>query len=284
MIQSLTMLVHGLSKSGKSLLSVSGPPPRVYLDVESAARFLPIRGRDWDPAEPPPVPDESWDTAVVAVRHWSDAIAALQWLDTGEHPFRSVSVDSVSELQFRYLEAIAGRSSVKIDQWGTALREVGGFCRDLRDLTFHPVRPMEAVIVTAMTREVDNWMRPHLQGQMASVIPYLFDICGYLYVSTEDDREVRRLLTRRRDNKEAGERVGGRIPALLTLPQVTGETNEEIAARNTTFVRMMGLVFKGHGIAPAATVDTDTGRSVPAHLDSNGAPAVAAAATATEAS
>ena len=132
---SLSILVHGESKAGKSVLAVSGAPPRLLLDVESAARFLPIRAVEWDPRnEPPTFKDpEGPDTAVVTVRHWDDAKRAYDWLHSGRHPFRSVAVDSISELQQRYIESLAGRGTVKIDQWGTIFREVGGFVRDLRD-------------------------------------------------------------------------------------------------------------------------------------------------------
>jgi hypothetical protein len=188
MIQALTMLVHGPSKSGKSSLAASTPPPRLLLDVESASRFLPLKSVDWDPIDPPPKLDKSWDTAVVAVRSWQDAVNAYGWLHSGDHPFNSVSVDSISELQYRYIEHVAGRSQVKIQDWGTALREVGGFVRDLRDLTFHPTHPLAAVVLTAMTREDNKGiLRPQLQGQLQWVIPYLMDVTAYLYIDEDDD-------------------------------------------------------------------------------------------------
>jgi hypothetical protein len=52
--QALSMCVYGPSKVGKSLMGASTPPPRVILDVESAARFLPLKAITWDPAGPPP--------------------------------------------------------------------------------------------------------------------------------------------------------------------------------------------------------------------------------------
>ena len=95
MNQSLTMLVHGPSKAGKSLLGASTPAPRLLLDVEAAHRFLPIKSVIWDPKGPPPVYDGTWDTAVVNVRVWNDALAALSWLQSGKHPFKSAIIDSV---------------------------------------------------------------------------------------------------------------------------------------------------------------------------------------------
>jgi hypothetical protein len=243
------MLVHGYSKVGKSLLAASTPAPRLYLDVESASRFLPINAVMWDPRDPPPSAAEmkkvGADTAVVSIREWTDATQALEWLTQGQHDFKSISLDSVSELQYRNVEHIAGRGTVKIQDWGQVLREVGGYIRDLRDLTFHPTNPIEAIVVTSMSKENKaGILAPQLQGQMAAVIPYLLDICAYLYVETDENgNEARWLLTRRRDGKEAGERVNGRVPPLLKLPVVSGATLEDIRKKNITFQLIMRKVF-----------------------------------------
>jgi len=266
--RALSMIVHGPSKVGKSLLGASTPPPRVIFDVESAARFLPLKAVTWNPDNPPPVFDGTWDTAVIPVRSWLDATKGLAWLQTGQHPFKSATIDSISELQYRYIEHQTGREQMKIQDWGSALREVGGFVRDLRDLTMHPTKPLEAVLVTAMTREDQKGVsRPALQGQLGTQIPYLPDVCAYLYVEPDENGvETRYLRTRRTKEFEAGERVGGRIPEILKLPQVTGSTLEEIREKNTTFAKIINMVFKE--LAPLI--------AEPAHITAPEAPAAPA--------
>ena len=256
--RALSMIVHGPSKVGKSLLGASTPPPRVIFDVVSAARFLPLKATIWNPDNPPPAFDGTWDTAVIPVRSWTDATKGLGWLQQGNHPFKSATIDSVSELQYRYIEHQVGRDQMKIQDWGSALREVGGFIRDLRDLTMHPTKPLEAVLVTAMTREDQKGVtRPALQGQLGTQIPYLPDICAYLYVEPDENGvETRYLQTRRTKTVEAGERVGGRIPATLKLPQVTGTSLDEIRQKNTTFQKLIDLVFKE--LAPLVAAPAQT--------------------------
>lgn len=228
MDRSLSILVHGASKAGKSTLSVTCPAPRLYCDVESASRFLPITRVKWDPAtERPPEPDGTWDTCVVATRDWATIEKVYQWLNSGMHPFASFIIDSISELQNRYIEQVAGRSQLTQQQWGSAYREVGGLIRDIRDLTMHPTKPLESVVLTAMTRQIDGKFRPWCQGQLQAVLPYLMDAVGYLYVDTEVDpltgvaKEVRRLLTRATSEFEAGERVGGAWPSIITDPNIS---------------------------------------------------------------
>lgn len=226
--QSLTVLVHGSSKSGKSSLAVTSPTPRLLCDCESASRFLPIKRIKWDPAtEKPPVDDGTWDTCVVHTLTWATVEKVYQWLASGEHPFKSFIIDSISELQSRYIEQVAGRKQLTQAQWGDAYRAVGGLVRDIRDLTEHPTHPIECVVMTAMTKQVDGKFRPWCQGQLQSVLPYLMDAVVYLYVEQEYDeiadeyREVRKILTRPTDQYEAGERVGGVWPIVITDPNIS---------------------------------------------------------------
>lgn len=245
------MLVLGESKAGKSLLSVSGPGPRLLLDVEASWRFLPIKPVIWDPMTPPPKADGTWDTAVVPVKNWDNAKRALDRLHSGAHPFRSAALDSVSELQYRLIEKVAGGDQPKLQDWGTIYREMGQYCRNLRDMTEHPNYPLQGVIVTSMAKEVDKVWRPFLQGQMQSVIPYLFDIIGFLEKSLVLNTKnqyvtVRNLYTEETMPKRfiAGGRISGRIDSPYVVPVVVGTTEEEVAKRNVTFRMILRDAFK----------------------------------------
>jgi len=217
--RSLTLLIHGQSKAGKSSMSATAPYPRLMLDVEGGAKFLPIVTKVWNPVtEEPPALDGTWDTAVVVVRQYDDALRAYQWLQSGKHPFASVIVDSISELQAKALESIAGRNQVQMQDWGSLLRHINGFMRDLRDLTMHPTNPLQAVVLTAMARKVDDLWRPYLQGQAATTAPYLFDVVGYLEVvetpnpdPTKGPIRHRQMLVTPNSHAVAGERVGGKL-------------------------------------------------------------------------
>ena len=237
MERSLTVLVHGASKAGKSTLAVTAPAPRLLCDVESASRFLPIERVFWDPDEPPPKYDGTWDTCVVPTRDWSTVEKVYQWLASGKHEFSSFIIDSISELQNRYIESVAGRRQLTQAQWGDAYRAVGGLVRDIRDLTMHPTKPLECIVMTAMTRQIDEKFRPWCQGQLQAVLPYLMDSVVYIYVDQEFDElsgartEVRKLLTRPTNEFEAGERVGGAWPIVIERPNID---------------EMIGMIFDKH--------------------------------------
>lgn len=230
--RSLTVMVYGDSKVGKSTFAVTAPYPRLMLDVEGGHRFLPIVPKYWDPMrEEPPLADGTWDTVVVTVRDYDTVLKAYQWLQAGKHHFKSLIIDSISELQVKCMDSIAGTEQMKMQQWGELLRHMGGLLRDLRDLTMHPTTPLEAVVLTAMGRVgQDGSHRPYLQGQLAIQAPYFYDILGALTIEEfqnpdpmQPPYKLRRMYVERTKEYEAGERVQGRLGAVVEQDQLSIE-------------------------------------------------------------
>jgi hypothetical protein len=228
MSRALSVLVHGNAKSGKSTFAATAPAPRLYLDIEGGTRFLNITERRWNPnTEAPPENDGSWDTAVVHVPDWNTALKAYAWLQSGAHPFASVIVDSISELQQRLIEQISGRTQTAQQQWGDILRQFMGLMRDFRDLTNHPTKPVESIALVSMTRTgADGLYHPWLQGQAAVILPYLVDVCAathvqpYIDPDSKEQLSVYRLLIGQNTIYEVGERTGGRLPAHIDNPNL----------------------------------------------------------------
>lgn len=220
----LSILVHGETGAGKSSFAVTAPYPRLLLDIESGYRFLPIKTVKWDPLkDAPPVADGTWDTCVVVVHNYDTVLRVYEWLRSGQHQFRSLIIDSISELQVRFFDQIAGDEQLKMQQWGEVLRKMGGLLRNIRDLMTHPTNPLESVVLTAMSRrDADGVSRPYLQGQLAVMAPYLFDILGALAVETYPNPDptqgpytVRRMYVERTPKYEAKERVQGRLGKVI---------------------------------------------------------------------
>jgi AAA domain len=218
------MLVYGGSKVGKSTFAVSAPYPRLMLDVEGGHKFLPIIVKYWNPlTEEPPVADGTWDTVVVRVHEYETVLKAYQWLQLGKHQFKSLIIDSISELQVKCIDNLAGSEQMKMQQWGELLRHMGGLMRDLRDLTMHPTNPLEAVVLTAMeSKDMDGKYGPYLQGQIKVQAPYLYDILGALAIETypnpdpmQPPYKARRMYVEGTDKYQAGERVQGRLGSVV---------------------------------------------------------------------
>jgi len=224
----MSALIFGLPRSGKSTLAVTCPAPRLYLDAEGGVDFLPILPKFWDPkTEAPPEPDGTWDTAVVTVTDWDLVLTVYQWLNSGQHHFESVVMDSVSEMQQKLIEKMAGRMQPSQQQWGEVLRNFTGLLRDFRDLKLHPTKPIRMLSLVAMAKTGDGGkLVPWFQGQSSIMIPYFFDINGAMLaipVTTENGAVTvtHRLQIGPHQFYETGQRVGGRLPSWIDDPNLS---------------------------------------------------------------
>lgn len=174
----------------------------------------------------------------MVVHTYDTVLKVYQWLQSGQHQFKSLIIDSISELQVKCIDNIAGSEQMKMQQWGELLRHMGGLLRDLRDLTMHPTNPLEAVVLTAMARtDQSGRYKPYLQGQLAIQAPYFYDILGALTVEEVANPDpmqmpykVRRMYVERTNMYEAGERVQGRLGPV-------------VEQENLSIDKMLDLVF-----------------------------------------
>jgi hypothetical protein len=164
---------------------------------------------------------------VVIVREWQTVQMTWQWLVSGQHSFRSIVLDSISEMQRRLKANLVGESAMKIQDWGTLLAKMDAIIRGFRDLTLHPTNPVQVVVFIAETRQTDGKWKPYMQGQISVALPYWMDVVGYLFVHDAVDAngqptgKVRKLLISPDPQFEAGERVQGRLPPVIENPNVT---------------------------------------------------------------
>lgn len=220
----ISMIAYGPSKAGKSYLGDTTPAPRLVLDAEMGSRFTPSKKVVWDPTRyAPPEADGTWETAIVPVHNYVTVLKAYEWLNSGKHPFSSVVLDSISEIQQRLADSLVGTNPMQLQDWGTMLRQASDLIRKFRDLTTHPIKPIDAVLVIAMMRQrQDGTRHPYVQGQLQTILPYYVDILSYLgAVTQEDGTIVRRLLIGPTDGYETGERVAGRLGHYIDNPRIT---------------------------------------------------------------
>jgi len=251
MAEGISAILHGDSKAGKSTAAYTAPAPRLLLDAEAAHRWLPGRKVFWDPITqaPPEAPvmgedgQLNWETCVVIVRSWATFVRAYEWLNTGQHPFTSVIIDSVTEIQVKIKEEITGgnlEQKLQFDGWDKMLVRIETLCRNFRDLTEHPTQPIKAVILTAMTEYRDGKWRPYIQGSGSKKLPYFFDMIGYVYREkivdpydpTVPPRIAHRVLTGFDANIIAGERINGLLKEEHKIPPIVENINFETILQN----------------------------------------------------
>jgi hypothetical protein len=236
MSDSLSLLIHAAAKVGKSTLTSTAPPPILVLDAEGSWKFIktagfksdiPLRKITWDPRVAPPRHDSTWDVCHVAINKWTDLTMVYQWLTQAPHDFVSLVLDSISEAQRKLKENISGTDQMKIQDWGTLLTHMDKLIRNFRDLTNIPGTTLRCVVFVSETRLENGKWRPYMQGQISVSLPYWVDICSYLYPDNETDengqntQRIQKLLIAPREGFETGERVQGRLPDIVTNPNIT---------------------------------------------------------------
>lgn len=240
MIESLSFLIHAFSKVGKTTLAATSPPPVLILDAEGGSKFLrraesltqmygrPVNLTYWDPSRgAPPRYDGSWEICIVPINAWSTVTQVFTWLQQAQHDFKSLVVDSITEIQRRCKNNLTGNDAMRIQDWGQLLTQMDSVIRGFRDLTLHPTHPLQVVVFIAETRQNrDGKWKPYMQGQIEVALPYWMDVVGYLYMDAQADtngqmtRAVRRLLVTQHPLYEAGERVQGALGQYVDNPNI----------------------------------------------------------------
>lgn len=203
-------LLYGASRGGKTtLVGTAGADertgPLLLLDFEGGASS--VMGQQ--------------NIQVVPMRDWHDFNDAYEFLSKGQHPFKSVAVDSISELHtFTVLDIVEkeaaansrrSEDTAEIQDFGKAMIMLRRFMRHMRQLRMH-------VFITALTK-TDKYPNegdvrvPQMFGQMAGESVGMFPVVGYLVNEVErigkgEKRSVRKLYLQ----NEPGMRIGVRIP------------------------------------------------------------------------
>lgn len=192
----LKILVHADWGEGKSWLGQTTPAPRLVIDAEGGSEFAIGRKIIWEnPNDPPPAYDGTWDTCIVRVQKMRDLQTIFQWLQRGLHPFVSVTLDSLSEMQKRIVDEIAGLEQLAPQDWGAVFRKGEALVRSFRDLVHNPAKPILCICYLTGTVErgrAEVKVSPYVQGQLGSTLPGFVDILGYLH--TEDTEQGERRL------------------------------------------------------------------------------------------
>lgn len=243
--QTFSMLIHGDAKVGKTSVAATAPKPILVLDAEGGWKFLPLRRVFWDPMQyAPPVNDGTWDVCIVPVRNWDVVQRVFQFMMSGQHPFRSLVIDSITEIQRRCKQNLVSvDKSMEIRDWGRLLDMMDSTIRGFRDMTLHPIMPIQVAVFVAETRHVDNKWRPYMQGQISTSLPYWMDVVSFLFVDNIPDAngqptiKQRKLLVSPHPMYEAGERVRGRLGDMFSI-----ETRDDGSIGND-IERMLELIY-----------------------------------------
>ena len=199
-------LIYGMPGVGKTVLSASAQrvpdlSPVLFVDIDKGT--MSIR-------------DEEGDIDLLEIDEWKQINPALDVLLRGGHGYKTLIIDSITELQ--KIEMEARNSGIpSIQDWQGSGIEIRRVIRKIKNLPMH-------VIVTALEREDKDeftqviMRRPDLPGKLASGSSAAFDIVARL--TTDLDGDARVLMTKLDARTLARDRSGKRnqLPGIIQDP------------------------------------------------------------------
>lgn len=221
MKRSLSVTIHSGAGDGKSWFGDTSPAPRLVLEAEGGSRFAPSTPKiKWDPLrQQMPVNDGTWQTCLVDVRDYKVLDHVVRLLEQGDHPFRSVIVDTLTEAQSRCLHSLIGTNQARTQDWGDLLRIVEDHVRRLRDLTIIDDNPVEVVVLILQATDkgtVTTKTMPDLRGRLGNTLPTFTDVVGYIRTKRDENLQlVREIQFQPADGivaKDRTDRLGFSIP------------------------------------------------------------------------
>lgn len=214
------MLIYGEYGVGKTLLAgMADDVPEMrrvlFLDIEGGTQSL----RDFPNVD------------VLRVTDWNSMQRVYDEFRVMQHEYRTVVIDSLTELQDFNMSTIMETMLRKPDheerdpdvpglhEWNKNSKQIRKFVRAWRDL------PVSTIFTALSKQELDKMKRPKtmvgLPGKLAREIPGFFDYVFYYYVDNiEDQGEVRLLRTRKTSDIAAKARQGmkGDLPEIIGNP------------------------------------------------------------------
>jgi hypothetical protein len=171
MILVTSVLLYGDTGSGKSALAMTSPTPILLLDAEMnrehTHRYVDgapkkIVVQDWNPDEP--YPDVEVEVAATSVRSFDDFEAVLTRLNDRSHPFKTVVVDSITEIQNYLKTHISLDQQLSMKEWGQ-MQYVDTIVKRYVDL------PDVNIVFVALTQVNENGqIGPALAGRLKNRI------------------------------------------------------------------------------------------------------------------
>lgn len=225
--RSVNMLIYGEAGVGKTWLAGSAyavPEMRrvLYVDAEAGADTL----------------KQSWpDVELVQATKWEDYERLYAALLAGAHEYRTVVLDSISEILEHCKEQVMVEMKLDPDnekrdadvpsvrEWGKILTRMLRLVRRFRDLPLNVVFIAHAEPVKDKSGK-SKW-RPLVNGKFQMKLPQIPDVVLFMY-RTEVDGQQRRLLLTQETDKAAAKVRGVTMPMVIGLDDKNPSTMSNI--------------------------------------------------------
>lgn len=187
-------LIYGAAGSGKTVFTGTAPKA-IFASAESGLLSI----ADKSPS-------------FVEVKTMKDLTDLYSFLSTQEHPYETVVIDSITEINEIIkleIEKRVGRS-LQIQDWGELSKKIRDLFRKFRDL------PMNVILVAQEQYITDEdrikKIVPSLNGKAATEIAYFMDIVGYINVENDGTRWMETNTNKKLLTKDRSRLIGNDAP------------------------------------------------------------------------
>lgn len=157
-------LIYGASGTGKTTFASTAPNP-IYASAEGGLLSVADKGVSY--------------TDIKTVKDLQDL---LEYLKTQDHDFKTVIIDSITEINDIIKAGIEKKSGrpMQLQDWGVVAKKIEGILRGFREL------PMHVIIIAQELVEKDedkiSKILPSLNGKAKDKSAYFMDVVGYLKI------------------------------------------------------------------------------------------------------
>jgi phage nucleotide-binding protein len=230
----MNILVYGRSGIGKTCFAAQAQDHPLmknvlFADIEGGMMTVAARS-DIDA-----VPIRSMDEFTQLVQAFKNNDPALE-------KYRTLVVDSFTELQRLNMDKICGQKQARIQDYGTSTTQLGDLVRVLRDMPIH-------VVLTALNREKKDGgeagkiieVAPSLTEQLGKTVMGAVDMVWYMWQpepTKEGDLPPRKMLTTNSGifcGKTRGVKFAEKIGPIVENPNLAELFNEYAACEGLNF-------------------------------------------------
>lgn len=188
-------VVYGASGSGKTFFAATAPKP-IFAAAEAGLLSTTSSKK--------PV-------KFVEIKSVPDLKDLLRYLQSEDHGFETVVIDSISEINEIIKEGIEKKKGrMQIQDWGDLARIIKGILRGFRDL------PMHTIFIAQELVEKDDQkiqkITPMLNGKAATEIAYFMDIVGYTLIDEQGEHQILTLPNSKYLTKDRSSKIGNECP------------------------------------------------------------------------
>lgn len=227
----LNLMMYGDSGVGKTLLAgtaafVEELSPVLFIDVEGGTLTLSQF-------------DDTANIDVIRVTSWPVMQKLYDELYAGRHPYKTVVIDSLTEMQKLAMGSVLGYGKdldpegiiPEFKDWSLNTEQMRRLVRAFRDLSLNTIFTCLALDQEHPRKKNVFIKKPNLTKKLSEEIPAFFDVLFYLYATEVGGQNVRYIQTDKSDRIVAKCRVQG-VPMFLEPHQINMEPLYDMLVRN----------------------------------------------------